>query len=171
MSKLLKNEFENLRHPKIVISNDDILLSDRLFIGKAFLTTVLLGFTIFTIKFRGSFDLSTIVICSLGFFYFFYDTITLKRIKIDLHNKIIYRTSINPLENLLNSLLGRPSTISFKSIKRIYSDYTQLFVPATTRYYIYIETSDGHKLQIGTFDKEMDANQFAVFLNNKIKLA
>ena len=169
MQNLLKKEFEDLRHPKIVISDYVILLSDRPFIGEAFLTTVLLGYTIFTFKFRGSFDLSTIVICSLGFF--FYDTIALKRIRIDLYNKIIYRTSINPLENLLNVLLRRPSVIPFKNIKRIYSDYTQLFVPATTRYFVYIEAADGYKLKIGTFDKEMDASQFAVFLNSKIKLA
>lgn len=171
MQKILKNNFEDLRHPKIVIANEVILLSDRPYIGKVFLTIIMLGFIIFTIKFRGSFDLSIIVTCSFAFLYFLYDTIALKRIRIDFGIKFIHRSSLNPLENLLNILLRRPTVIPFKSVKRIYSDYTQLFVPATTRYFVYIETEDGYKLQIGTFDKEMDASQFAIFLNTKIKFA
>jgi hypothetical protein len=58
--------------------------------------------------------------CALAFLY---DSLSLQRVKIDLQGKIVYGTSLNPLENLVNRLLHRPAKIPFHKIEKIYSDY------------------------------------------------
>ena len=100
---------------------------------------------------------------------FIYDSFSLKRTKIDLKNKIIFRRSLNPLENLLGRLLKHPSTIPFATIEKVFADYTEIFGGAPHRYYLYVRTDDPYNLNIGTFDKLTDAERVASYLARKVK--
>src|SRR5258708_5768551 len=89
-------------------------MSDPPFAWRIFLTIFLTGCTLFTFLYRDSYnDPYLILICLFGALLFLYDSLSLKRVKIDLEGKVIYHSSLNPLENLINALLQRPSKSIF----------------------------------------------------------
>ena len=101
---------------------------------------------------------------------FLYDSLSLKRVKVDLKEKVVYRKSLNPLENLIDRLLQHPSRIPFSTIEKVFADYTVAFRGAQ-RYYLYIMTDDPYKLDIGIFDKLADAERVASFIGQQIRKA
>jgi hypothetical protein len=165
-----KPEFESLKRPKIIISEDVILISDPPFAWRILMIFFCLFLTWIGLQFKqGNDKVMGIVVslsCALAFIY---DALSLQRVKIDLQEKIVYRTSLNPLENLVNRLLHRPAKLPFNKIEKIYSDYNVAVGAATQRYYVYIRSDNHYKLNIGTFNKEADAAHFATYLDKKIR--
>ena len=167
---IINNEFEGLSRPKIIISNDFILISDPPFAKRIFLAFFCLSLGIGAAQFKMGDDRITAVLVSASLtIVFIYDALSLQRVKVDLQKRTIYRASLNPIENLINLILKRPSEVSFKQIDKIYCDYNEAFGGASQRYYLYIKTFDPYSLKICTFNKLADATSFAAFLNRKIK--
>ena len=162
--------FESLPRPKVVISNAEISIADPPIAKRIFLTFLCAALP-FVVKLMGvQGDISIgIIICAVATIAFGYDSLSLQRVRIDFEKKLIHRKSINPIENLLNSRLGRPFEIPFSDVTKIFSDYDVTFAPATQRYYVYLLTKKGQKLVLCTLNKESDANALAAFLNGKIK--
>ena len=146
-----------------------ILISDPPFAWRIFLVLFCIDLAIIGSQFDGDDHWKGILFGSRLSLAFLYDSLSLQRVKIDLRDRVVYQASLNPVENLVNYLLKRPSKIPFKNIDKIYSDYTEVFGGATQRYYAYIRTSDPHKLLIGTFKKESEARGFATYLNGKVR--
>ena len=165
-----KSEFESLKRPKIRILEDVILISDPPFPWRIFMIFFCLFLTCIGLLFKQGTDkvigIAVSLSCALAFVY---DALSLQRVKIDLQEKIVSRTSLNPLENLVNRLLHRPAKLPFNKIEKIYSDYKVAVGAATQRYYVYIKSDNHDKLNIGTFNKEADATQFAAYLDRKIR--
>lgn len=165
----VKNEIENFPRPKIVVTDEEIFISDPPFVWRLFLTLFSFAILTFALKYNTGRDrlegAAAGVLLSL---IFIYDSLSLQRVKIDLKNECVFRRSLNPLENLINSLLKRPFTIPFSNIDKIYSDSTPAFGGQSLRYYMYLRSKDQHKLQIGTFNKEAQASACAVFLNKMV---
>jgi hypothetical protein len=162
--------FESLPRPRVKISNDEILIADPPIAKRIFLAFVFASLPFIVKLFGVQGDISIgIGICVVATIGFAYDSLSLQRVRISFENKIIYRKSLNPIENILNSLVKRPFEIPFSDVNRIFSDYTITFAPASQRYYVYLLTKKGKKMVLCTLDKEPDANTFAVFLNRKVK--
>ena len=165
----LENEFDALGRPKIDISGDRILISDPPFAWRIFLAIFCASLAVVASQFRDQNDkvkgILVGLMLSIGFIY---DSLSLQRVKFDFQKRVVYRMSLNPIENLINRLLQRPSIIPFKKIDKIYFDYNEAFGGASQRYYLYIKSGQKDKLRIGTFNKEADANSFVIFLNRKI---
>ena len=169
MSDLTNNDFKNLDRPKIVSSDNIITMSDPPFAWRIFLTILFSACTVFTVHFKNYYnDPYLILVSLLGSILFLYDSLSLKRVKIDLERKIISHSSLNPLENLITFIFQRPSEIPFANIKKIYSDYNEVVAPATTRYFVFVQTVDQYKIKIGTFQKEALAIEFAEYLSRRI---
>ena len=165
-----KSKFESLRRPKIIISEEVILISDPPFAWRIFMIFFSLFLTWLGLQFKQWNDKIMGIVVSLSCaLAFLYDASSLQRVKIDLQEKIVYRTSLNPLENLVNRLLHRPAKLPFNKIEKIYSDYNVAVGAATQRYYVYIRSDNHYKLNIGTFNKEPDAIHFAAYLDEKIR--
>ncbi|HMH20148.1 MAG TPA: hypothetical protein VK563_00160 [Puia sp.] len=113
----LNAEFENLKSPKIVLSDEAILISDTPAISYFIMMAMMVICTIFIFiadhRFENTFK---IVVGLISIFFFMYLAFSLKRVKICLQEKIIYRTNFNPLENLLNFILQQPGKIAFSKI-------------------------------------------------------
>ena len=168
IKKTNENKYENLSRPKISISEDLISISDPPFAKRIFLVLFCFGLALIASQNNGN-DNWIGIFAGLGMaLVFIYDSFSLQRIKIDLRSKIIFRTSLNPLENWVNYLRNHPSEIPFKNIEKIYADYTVTFGGATQRYYVYVRTRDPYKLVLGTFNKESEAEDFAAYLRIKI---
>lgn len=166
----VSNKFEDLSRPKIILSNDIILISDPPFAKRIFLVFFCLCLTIYVFLSRDNYDKPLgILVCLILSIIFIYDALSLQRVKIDLQKKILNRSSLNPIENLIAFLLQHPSKIPFKNIEKIFCDYTEAFGGAKQRYLIYARTDDPYNLKIGTFNKKEDAESFATYLNRKIK--
>jgi hypothetical protein len=165
----VKNEIENFPRPKIVVTDEEILISDPPLPRRLFLTLFSFAVLIFALKYNTGRD--RLEGSAAGIFLsllFIYDSLSLQRVRIDLKNKCVFRRSINPMENLVNYLLKRPFTIPFSDIDKIYSDFTPAFGGQAQRYYMYLRSKDQHNLQIGTFNKEAQASTCAVFLNKMV---
>ena len=163
------NEFKSIKRPKIIISDPTILMSDPPFPWRIFLAVLFFILTIFSVESHNYYNDPWLIIICLSFMLLFvYDALSLKRVRIDFERKVISISSLNPVENLVNYILKRPSEISFSNIKKIYSGYTLAVARDTTRYYVYIRTDDLYNLKIGTFNKQIEANDFAAYLNRKI---
>jgi len=168
INKTNENNYENLPRPKISISEELISISDPPFAKRIFLVFVCIGSALIASQ-NGGNDNWIGIWGGVGMaLLFIYDSLSLQRVKIDLRNKIIFRTSLNPVENWVNHLRKHPSEIPFKNIEKIYADYTVTFGGATQRYYVFIRTRDPYKLVIGTFNKESEAEDFAAYLRKKI---
>jgi len=170
MNGITNNEFQKLYRPRIILSDGVISISDPPFAWRIFLTILFSAGTIFNVTFRNVYnDPYLILIFLFGSLLFLYDSLSLKRVKIDLERKVIFHSSLNPLENLINILFRRPSEIPFTNIKKIYADYNEVVAPATTRYFVFVQTVDQFKIKIGTFQKESYAIEFAEYLSRIIK--
>ncbi|HVU96990.1 MAG TPA: hypothetical protein VHE34_17290 [Puia sp.] len=166
----LKDDFlSNLRRPRIVIADDYILISDPPFGWKIFLAFFCLLMALIVLESDKDSGMVGFVLCLSMAVGFIYDSLSLKRTNIDLKTKVIYRKSLNPLENLLGKLLKHPSKIPFSAIERIFADYTEAFGGATQRYFLYIRTDDPYNLKIGTFNKLVDAERVASYLARRLK--
>jgi hypothetical protein len=163
-------QLENLPKPRIVIEQDWIYLSDRVIPWRIFLTLFCGAGTAFSI-WRGVQDNEMmILVTGIGTFGFLYGSLSLYRVKIDLKNKVLHRTSINPLENLIDRVLQHPADIPFEHIEAVYSGKEMDFGgPATTRHYLYVRTDDPYALKIGIFKSVADAELCAAFLWRKIR--
>jgi len=169
MNDFLNNEFEKLKRPKIVISDNIILISDSPFAMKIFLAIFFSILTVGATFFEESYNKSLgIIVCLIFTVIFVYDALSLKRVKIDLREKILYYSSLNPVENLVNYLLKHPYKIPFANIEKIYHDYNESVAPVSKKYYVYIRTDDPYNLKIGTFNKESDAEAFSTYLKREI---
>jgi hypothetical protein len=134
---LNKSEFESFTRPRIRISEDVILISDPPIYRRIFLFCFCLFLAILALLYKEGEDKVIATIVSFSFaLAFLYDALSLQRVKMDLKEKMVYRTSLNPLENLVNHLLRRPSQLSFRNIEKIYSDYNVAFGGAAQRYYV-----------------------------------
>jgi hypothetical protein len=163
-------QLENLPKPKIVIEQDWIYLSDRVIPWRIFLTLFCAAGTAFSV-WRGVQDNEMmILVTGTGTFGFLYGSLSLYRIKIDLKNKVMHRTSINPLANLIDRILQHPADIPFANIEAVYSGKEMQFsAAAVTRHYLYIRTDDPYALKIGIFNTVADAELCAAFLWRKIR--
>jgi len=159
----------NLSRPKITIDADCILIFDRPFAWKIFLSLfcLLMAFIVFESNYESrTIGLILTISISIGFIY---DSLSLKRTKIDLKNKIIYTKSLNPVDNILGRILKHPSQIPFSAIEKVFTDHPETFASAPRRYYLYIRTDDPYNLNIGTFNKLVEAEHIAAYLNRKVK--
>jgi len=102
------------------------------------------------------------------FLAFVYDCLSLKRIKIDLKQRVVYRRSANPLENIIASFLQHPSAIQFSNIEKIYAEYVDP-MKDSRQFYVYIRTDDPYNLKIASFNNEAAAVECAAYLNNEIR--
>ncbi|HEY4062387.1 MAG TPA: hypothetical protein VGM30_10825 [Puia sp.] len=162
--------FESLPRPKISISGDMLEISDPPFAWRIFLAFFCTFLIFIASRDKEIASRTTGMLLGWGlFFVFVYDSLSLQRVKIDFINKTVYRTSLNPLENLINRILGRPSKLPFSNIEKVYSDYREAFGGASQRYYLYIRSGDPYSLKIGTFNTESDAKNIASILNKLIK--
>jgi hypothetical protein len=162
--------FETLPRPKITISGDIIKIIDPPLFKRIFLALFCIFFVFIASLDKEIAGRTTGMLLGGGlFFVFVYDSLSLQRVKIDFINKTVYRTSLNPLENLINRILGRPSKLPFSNIEKVYSDYREAFGGASQRYYLYIKSGDPYSLKIGTFNTESDAKNIASLLNKLIK--
>jgi hypothetical protein len=170
MNDTTNSEFKKWYRPRIVLSDEMISISDPPFAWRIFLTILCAAFTIFYVVIRNVYnDPYLILIFLCGSLLFLYDSLSLKRVKIDLEKKVIFHSSLNPVENLINILFRRPSEIPFTNVKKIYADYNEVVAPATTRYFVFVQTVDQFKIKIGTFQKEAYAIEFAEYLSRMIK--
>ncbi len=112
-------QLENLPKPRIVIEEQDwIYLSDTPIPRRIFLTLFFGSLTAFNV-WRGVEDNEMmILVTGIGTFGFLYGSLSLYRIKIDLKNKVLHRTSINPLENLIDRVLQPPLTSLSSALKQ-----------------------------------------------------
>jgi hypothetical protein len=158
-----------LIRPKIIITENEIFIRDRLFGWRLFLFLLGVLFVIYSVYFKTGDDQAIGVIFGLIWsIVFLYDCVSLKRVRIDLKARKLYRRSLNPIENLLDWILQHPSTIPYENIDIFFSDYTEVFASAVQRYYVYLKTNDPYKLKIGTFKTLADSEIVVRFLNNLI---
>ena len=165
-----ENEFDALKRPNINVSGEMIFISDPPFAWRIFLALFCASLAVIASQFRDQNDRTKGILVGLMLsLVFIYDSLSLQRVTFDLQRQVVHRVSLNPIENLINRILSKPSEIPFKKINKIYSDYNEAFGGASQRYNIYIKSDNKYKLRIGTFNKEADANNVAAFLSRKIK--
>jgi hypothetical protein len=162
--------FEDFRHPKIRISENTIFISDPPIGWRNFLVIFCIFLVVLCFEVKEGQD--KIIGVTLALFFCIiaiYNAISLHRVRIDLKGRIIYFRSLNPIENLLNRILKRSTTISFSNVEKIYCDYPVLVGHGEKSYDLYLRSRGGYKLKIGIFKKEAEATSFTSFLKSKIK--
>jgi len=93
----VKNEIENFSRPKIVLTDDEILISDPPFAKRIFFALFFLALMIISLKYyTGPDRIKGAFITSLFFLGFIYDSLSLKRVRIDL-KKIAYFAEVSIL--------------------------------------------------------------------------
>jgi hypothetical protein len=169
MNQPLEKTFQDFTRPKILVSESAIFVCDSVLLWRVFLFLLGVCFVFFAIFFKEGTDRF------MGFWFgvawsviFLYDSLSLKRTKIDLGQRMIYRKSLNPIENLIDRVLQHPKVISFENVEKIYADYSEAAASAVQRYYVYLRTDDPYNLKIGTFRTQADSELFAEFLNAKL---
>jgi len=165
----MSSDLEKLRRPKVTVVGDVIFISDPLIVYRIIL--MLLCLLIATkIYFEG---LDANFWPFLGFcvltLVFLYDSLSLNRVKVDLKRKVIFRTTLNPMANLLDRILQHPSVIPFDKITKFGVDYPLLTGRNVPRWYVFVEYDDLYKLKLGIFKNGKDAESIADFLRYKIK--
>jgi len=166
MTELAGVQKDPLKLPGIRISKDSILIAERPFLRDIILFLVFLSCTVYVFYAEHSYNKEIgIIVCSFSSLLFLYNSISLKRVRIDLLNRVIYRTNINPFLILLEKILRHPGTLPFSKIKSVYYDNREAFVPTVTKYYVIIGTDDPFNLKIAAFTNETDAKEFADYLN------
>ncbi len=154
--------------PSIIKGEDMILVSDRPTVWKIFLAVFGACAVIYLYLLPASYNKPLLMIIALAIFLAFaYDCLSLKRIKVDLKQRVVYRRSANPLENVIASLLQHPAKIPFANIEKIYADYVDPF-KNSQQFYVYIRTDDPYNLKIASFNNEAAAVECADYLSNEI---
>jgi hypothetical protein len=166
MTELTGAEHDDVKFPGIKASKDHVLICERPYLRDILLFLFFLACTIYVFYSGHSYNKEIgIIVCSFSSLLFLYNSVSLKRIKIDLRNRMIYRSNVNPFLILLEKCLRHPETLSFKKISSIYYDNHEAFVPSGTKYYVIIRTDDPYDLKIAAFTEEEDAKQFSQYLN------
>lgn len=169
MQTLHDEQFRKFKRPKIEITDKCIAFYDPPIFWRFFLTffwflLVLLAYGDQDSQRGIGIFVTTLMTCIFG-----YDSISLKRVKVDLEKKVVFKRSLNPLENLIDRMLKRPSEIAFDSISAIYVDKPAWVAPSVNRYYLYLKTTDPYNLRIAIFANASEAEEFAQYLTWVIK--
>jgi|SRR6185312_793053 len=162
-------DFKKFRRPKVTVEEDLILISDPP-IGMLMAFALLCLSFVLELLLEGKGDNTWgIIVCSSIAVVCLYNTLTVNRVRVDLRRKAVFRTTLNPIGNLLDRILQHPSVIPFDKITRFgVNSYlsTRIDVP---RHHLYVEYDGLYKLTIGIFKRAEEANSFAEFLRTKIK--
>ena len=147
------NDFKKLSRPNIEIDEDLIVISDPPIGWRIFLTLLWCGLTWMAFLEGGDEYLMGVFVCGAGVLAFLYDALSLNRVRVDLKNKVIFRTTLNPLGNLLDRILQHPSAIPLDKITKFEVDYPIRGFSGVSRWYLLVEYDGIYKLQIGIFKK------------------
>ena len=165
------HEFEQLRKVKVTLSGDEMLIADKPKVWN--ILSIFLGVFLVVYAFYIAEDYNREwVMFGFGLLTLvcLWNALALMRVKIDLKERVVYRKSINPVANLLDRILQRPSRIPFGNIEGIFADY--IFGMASAggdQPYVYLRTDDPYKLRLCWIAKKADAERFAAFLHQKVR--
>ena len=163
VSMAIPNDFKKLKRPKLALTEDVILISDPPIGMRIFLTLLCLLFAM-NLFFEGIDDnFWGFIIFSCLALVFLYDALSLNRAKVDLKRKAIFRTTLNPIANLLDRILQHPSVIPFDKITKFGVEYPLRGGPYVPRFYLYVEYDGIYKLTIGIFKKGDEAEGGRLF--------
>jgi hypothetical protein len=166
-----KAGFGKFRNPKVIFANNQIILKQRPFIYEILLFIfwgIMLSILIQSDKdYKKPF---VTILFSLITLLFFWRAFSLRRIKIDLNEKLVYRSNLNPFALLIEKFLQHPLKIPFTSISGVYWDSESFrannWYP---NFYIVLKTTDPYKLKIAKFRKKENAESFSNFIQFIIK--
>jgi len=162
------NDISNLKRPKICFSNHLIYISDPPSVWSFFLICTCLFLLLIAYESNGDSRMVGVISALALALMSIWKFVSLRRIRVDSNERVVYRKSINPVENMVDRILQHPSRIPFSSIEKVYADYTVAFY-GVQRYYLYIVTDDPYKLNIAAFNKLVDAERVAALLTEIIR--
>jgi hypothetical protein len=160
---------EPVRLPGIRRSGDLLYISEKPLLRDILLFLFFLCCTFYVMHETGAYNREIgIIVCTFSSLLFLHNCISLKRVKIDLRSKMIYRSNLNPFLILLEKCLRHPVKLSFQNIEGVYFGNREAFVPNVTKYNVIIRTDDPFELKIAAFTMEEDAQEFSTYLQNII---
>jgi len=160
---------EPVRLPGVSRSGDMLYISEKPFLRDILLFLFFLCCTWYVLSVGKAFNRDiAIIVCTFSTLLFLHNCISLKRVKIDMRSKMVYRSNLNPLLVLLEKWLRHPVKLSFENIKGVHFDNREAFVPSVTKYHVIIRTDDPFELKIAAFTMEEDARAFSAYLQKVI---
>jgi hypothetical protein len=167
MTEFPGSQAEQAKFPGITTTDDSVLITERPYLRDILLFLFFVSCTVYIFRSSPSYNKEIgMIVCSFSSLLFLYNSISLKRVRIDLRTRMIYRTYFYPLLILLENVLRHPASQTFHKINTIYNDNGEAFVPSVTKYYVIIRTDDPFNLKIVSFTDEEDARLFSQYLNH-----
>jgi hypothetical protein len=169
MTEFPVGQLDRLKFPGITSSKDTVLITERPFLRDILLFLFFLACTIYVFKSAQSYNKEIgIIVCSFSSFLFLYNSVSLRRVKIDLRTRMIHRSNLNPFLILLEKLLRHPASLSFENVETVFYHNREAFVPSVAKYYVIFRTKDPFNLKIVSFTDEENAREFSEYLNHLI---